>query len=288
MNAPLPAKTLRTIRTPGRKPVAASLCFRRSRGKTHLSHQLAPHPFHITRPFYMHGDPEGMATLYLQSSAGGLYNDDDHSLAIRVENQAKAHVTSQASTIVHAGHNGETRLSVDLDVGTGGCLEFCPDPAILFPTARLKSSVNARVGRDSVLMVCDAQLAHDPEERGSGFDYLDNEIRLSDTQGNAFFADRTYVTGENWINATGGYACAGTFLFCGSEQSTAVSIALEACIAGFDPSSIYAGQTFDRHRSVALVRLLAATGADLTRALQTLWMTARVASTGELPVHRKK
>ena len=59
-----------------RLSVDASLTFRQRGGRTFLGGQLTPHPFHITRPFYRPDDPAGMATLYLQSSSGGLYGDD--------------------------------------------------------------------------------------------------------------------------------------------------------------------------------------------------------------------
>ena len=62
---------------PGGRAVGAALRFRRSGNKTFLVKQYTPHPFHITRPFYVDGDPDSMATLYLQSSSGGLYGDDD-------------------------------------------------------------------------------------------------------------------------------------------------------------------------------------------------------------------
>ncbi len=77
-----------------RRQVAAKLTFRRHGSRSFLAHQHTPHPFHLTRPFYLPGDPQGMATLYLQSSSGGLYGDDDLSLHIALEEGAGAHVTA--------------------------------------------------------------------------------------------------------------------------------------------------------------------------------------------------
>ena len=40
-------------------------------GRTYLDRQFASYPFHVCRPHYFPHDAPGMATLYLQSSAGG-------------------------------------------------------------------------------------------------------------------------------------------------------------------------------------------------------------------------
>ena len=99
--------------------VNAELVFDVRHGKTFLARQLTPHPFHITRPFYFEEVPQGIASLYLQSSSGGLYGDDHLTLDIAVRKNAAAHVTTQASTVVHAARGGVTRNRVRIHVERG-------------------------------------------------------------------------------------------------------------------------------------------------------------------------
>ena len=89
--------------------VSAELGFSRAGPLTYLGAQRTPHPFHITRPFHLSGDPEGMATLYLQSSSGGLYGDDALSLDVTAAAGTAVHLTTTASTVVHAARGGRTR-----------------------------------------------------------------------------------------------------------------------------------------------------------------------------------
>ncbi|MEQ8739607.1 MAG: urease accessory protein UreD [Hoeflea sp.] len=288
MNAPVPVQDLPFRSTSLGRNVRARLRFLKSGSKTYLADQHTPHPFHITRPFAISGDPQGMATLYLQSSAGGLYHDDDHHLCVEVEDGALAHVTSQASTIIHNSHQSGSRVDVELKVGEGGWLEFCPEPAILFPGARLKSRLTAHVHPGSRLLFCDAQLWHDPEGGTAAFQELDNTITLRQSDGDNFYIDHALVSGSDWFGATDGRLCAGTFLVYDPGNAALISSELEACISRFDPSAIYAGHTHLNDRSVVVIRLLASTGAHLTEAMQAIWSAIRVAVTGKFPMPRRK
>lgn len=288
MNAPVPVQDRPFRSTSLGRSVRARLRFLKSGRKTYLADQHTPHPFHITRPFSISCDPEGMATLYLQSSAGGLYHDDDHHMAIAVEDGACAHVTSQASTIIHNSHQSSSRIDVDLKVGKCGWLEFCPEPAILFPGARFKSTLTAHVHPGSRLLFCDAQLCHDPEGANAPFNELDNMISLRQSDGDVFYVDRALISGSDWLGATDGRRCAGTFLVYDTENAPQISAELEACISRFDASRVYAGQTHLTDRSIVVVRLIATTGADLTEAMRAIWSAIRVSLTGQVPMPRRK
>ena len=158
--APLPPEAAASVRRP--LAVDASLTFRQRGGRTFLGSQLTPHPFHITRPFYRPDDPAGMATLYLQSSSGGLYGDDALDLRIVAEAGARAHVTSQASTMVPASLGGAARLGVHLRCDAGAALEYVPDPLILFDGADAETTLDVSMAPDARAIVADAILLHDP------------------------------------------------------------------------------------------------------------------------------
>jgi urease accessory protein len=279
--------TLAAAIEPRTRRVSAVLRFRETAGRTWIAEQRTPHPFHVTRPFRVEGDPSGMATLYLQSSSGGLYGDDDLSLAITAEAGAAAHVTTQASAVVHHARGGETRQRVTLQAGEGALLEFCPDPAILFAGARLRQSVRARVGAGARMILTDAALAHDPDGGAAPFDRLISEIAVTETGGRALLIDRAEVAGADWAARTAGRPCVGTVVVAGGDPA-AVAEALRAALETGAEDETYAGVSGFPERGVAVARFLSADGAALTRALRAGWEAAREALTGAPAPARRK
>ena len=265
------------------RAVRADLTFSHVAGRTHLMRQMTPHPFHITRPFHHPGDPDGMATLYLQSSAGGLYGDDDLDLTVRIGPGAAAHVTTQASTLVHdaRGRAGATQ-KVMLEVAEGGWLEYLPDPAILMAGARLRSRVHANLGQSAVLILSDAQLSHDPQGAGRPFGWLDSEVAVSGPSG-PLMIDRFDLCGQDWPTRTGGFRCSGMMLVAGDLRAGPAMAEAAETVPG-----VYAGLSTLTDRRISLLRFLAADGVALGGALKSIWAAARVALTGRSPAARRK
>jgi urease accessory protein len=265
------------------RAVRAELTFARANGRTHLMRQLTPHPFHITRPFHHPDDPDGMATLYLQSSSGGLYGDDDLGLTVRVGPDAAAHVTTQASTLVHdaRGRPGASQ-AVTLDLAENSRLEFVPDPTILMSGARLRSRVQAQLAEGAVLILADAQLGHDPEGAGRPFARLEVELALSGQAG-PILLDRFELDGRDWLTRTGGYRSAGTVLVAGDLSAGPAMAEAAERVPG-----VYAGLSTLADRGVSVLRFVAADGVALSRALSTIWAAACQALTGRQPAARRK
>lgn len=267
----------------GARPVAARLNFRALGGQTHLARQYTPHPFHITRPFHHPGDAGGMATLYLQSSSGGVYSGDDLSLDIRVETGARAHVTTQASTIVHdaRGRAGVTQ-TVTLHVGQGARLDYLPDPAILMSGAALRNRVTLDLEDGARAILGDAQLAHDPEGRGRPFSRLENEIEITGPEGPRLL-DRFDLNGVDWPARTGGFACSGMMIVAGSAEVGAPMQRAADAIPG-----VYAGLSVFPDREIALIRFLAPDGALLSQVMAATWRAAATELDGQPPAERRK
>lgn len=265
------------------RPVAAALQFRAHGGRTYLARQFTPHPFHITRPFYHPGDPDGMATLYLQSSSGGVYAGDDLSLDIRVEAGARAHVTTQASTIVHdaRGRAGATQ-TVCLDVADGARLDYLPDPAILMTGARFCNRVTATLGRGACAILGDAQLSHDPDGLGRPFSWLENEVELIGPEGTVLL-DRFELSGTDWPARTGGFACSGMMIVAGCADAGGPMQQAAETVPG-----VYAGLSLFGDRNIALVRFLAPDGVALSRVMAAMWRAAAIAMDGQPPAERRK
>lgn len=259
--------------------------------RTYISHQFGRYPFHICRAQYLDVEPADMATVYLQSSAGGIFADDRLSTSLHVLPGAKAHVTSQASTVVHRMDLGDAVHTVDIRAEGDGFLEYMPDPMILFPNATLSSCVNVSKDPESTVVLTDAYLAHDPAGGDEVFDCLHNEIRIEDLGGSLLCLDRNVFsggvfTGER-VGVTGCHGVQGTFVVLnGTVSREPLCNALRDGLQAH--SGVYAGVSELPNGSGVWARLLAQEAVVLRAALNDLWRTARKMLLGSYPGTRRK
>lgn len=269
--------------------VGASLGFVVAGGRTILGPQHTPHPFHVTRPFHLAGDPPGMATLYLQSSSGGLYGDDDLALDLDAGAESRVHLTTQAASVVHPARGGRTRQAVRIVAERSALVEYLPDPVILFGEANLSASVSARLAEGAILMLGDAALTHDPDGAGAPFAEFRNTILVEDASGAPLLIERMKVTGADWLARSCGLPAHGLFLVAGAIDCAAMQGALAAALAPDAASpKVYAACAGFPETGVVIARFLCADGATLTRVRDLCWSAARQAATGRAPPPRRK
>jgi urease accessory protein len=260
-------------------------------GRTFVERQFAPYPFHFCRPFYLPGDPEGMATLYSQSCAGGIFEHDALELHIEAATGAKVHVTTSASTIVHGMPDGSALQKVCLVAAEGALLEYLPDPMILFAGSRAQSRVELNLQADAQVMISDAFLLHDYRARGGAFDWFHGDITVRDRIGRIVMRDRIRVNGNDLLGITPGLmngcvAQASVMLFCRHDRQAAV---LEMwCDALNRGVGIYAGASSLGNDLGIFARIIANDGAALRQAQLALWHCARLQLTGRPPTIRRK
>jgi urease accessory protein len=260
-------------------------------GRTYLRRQYAGYPFHVCRTQFQDAALPGLATLYIQSSSGGVYEDDRLVLSISVGEGAQAHVTTQAATIVHGMPRGRAEQRVTLECQRASYVEYLPDPQILFPGSTFFSRLAVRIGGNATALVSDCFLQHDPEGKGGQFfDYL-SEIVLEGPHGKPLAIDRLHVSGnllEQQIpGVMGVFVGQGTVVVAGNSDSS--DAMLEAlCKIDFANREAVIGCTRLPNSAGILVRLLAADGAALRRAMHVVWCAIRVARGGDLPTERRK
>jgi urease accessory protein len=102
----------------------------------------------------------------VQSSSGALQRGDRLRQRIEVGARAAAHITAQGATAVHAAALDGAEETVSLRVGAGGCLEYMPEPRVLFPDAELTNTLDLDCAPDGIALISDAFTWHDP--RGAG------------------------------------------------------------------------------------------------------------------------
>jgi urease accessory protein len=260
-------------------------------GRTYLRRQYASYPYHVCRPLSFAGDPAGMATIYLQSSAGGIFRDDRLREHIVAEEGAAAHVTSQASTIVHSMDRGRARQEVLIEAAAGSFVEVLPDPFILFPQSRFESDVRIRAHETAIVLVADSFICHDPAGAGAMFDRFQGDLRAEDPQGRLLMLDRFHTTGAivagRRPGITGAFA-AQSGLFVIERQGAAAALLDTLRHAVSDVAHTYVGASELPNGCGAWLRVMAADAIALRAIMTTAWRAVRQALTGRTPAPRRK
>ena len=254
-------------------------------GTTYICAQEVAYPFHITRPFYLEGDPEGMSTLYLQSVSGGLFDDDVVSLSLEAEPQSSAHVTTQSSTIVHEATTSIAVQKISITAKENAYIEYLPDPLVLFPGARLNSQIKVVADKTASVVVCDGFFSHDPRSSGAVFERMTSELKIETPQGQLRCMDRFEITGEQMASdprfrAHGSFVCIDESL--GESDRATINQAISQ-IPG-----IYAGLSSLPDGAGLWCRALAPDSQILRDGLGAAWRALRQIKTGLIPHNRRK
>ena len=267
---------------------AASLRFSRGGGRTVLARQRVPYPFHATRTFYLDRARPELATLYLQSASGGLYRGDNLALSIVADAHVAAHVTTQASTIVHRTYKRGVAQRTHIEIGEYAFAAMTPDPLVLFPGAQIACATDITLAATASAIFTEGLAHHDPEGKSRLFDRYSNAIVVRNAEGIVLLADRGSLAGELMFGTAsplGPFQAVGTLLVLGRGSDRCDADALESrlaacgCIAGISKLPNNAGVGG---------RILAANGGVLARGLEAAFAAAFEALIGVPPARRRK
>jgi len=261
----------------------AELSIRNHCNKTFVSHQYMPHPFHMTVPFTVPGDPENFLTLYLQSSSGGLYDNDEHELNVDLSKKSNFHLTTQASTIVHeAKRNKGCKQNITFKIKEDSYLEYLPDPIILMAGSKYSGAINVEIEKNARAVFCDSYVIHDPRGNNEFFVDCFNETRVFYDK-KLVFDDKYYVLGKDYLSRNGNYKCSGTvYIFGVSEELLDI---LQDQLSDF--GKCYFGCSIVAEKNI-VIRLLADDAIILTNAINSIWESTRKCITGLKPNRRRK
>ena len=267
-------------------------------GNTFLAAQRAEHPFHLTRPYRYQRDPDGMTTLYLQSSSGGLYRGDELKMTVKLEEKAQLHLTTQASTIVHHTRGEVARQSLNLTLAQNCYCEYLPDPTVLFSGAAYCSDIRVEIAENARLLLSDSFSWHDPryknrpvdEKADQAFDFYHSNIEIIGPSGKPMVLDRFRLSGDVALSKNtavhGGYQTQGTLLFIDLAFSDQLLTALRSMLDQFP--NCYAGASTLPNHSGVIIRFLAEDSIGLQQVLQQSWIVLREQLFGITPLPRRK
>ena len=264
----------------------ASFRFERSPdGVTYIARQEVAYPFHVTRPFYLEGDPQGMPTLYLQSVSGGLFDQDVVSLNLQAEPDTFAHITTQSSTIVHEAKISGSIQQISIAAKENTLIEYLPDPQVMFPGARLASQVNIVAAPSATVVVYDSFLAHDPNGVGGLFDQLASELVVETPEGRLRCLDRFEITGEQ-LRSDRRFTAHGTFVCVDEDLAEEARVKISQSLS--EIPGLYTGVSTLPDDAGLWARLLAPDTRALRHGLSTAWRQLRQIKTGLVPHLRRK
>ncbi|MFC7140621.1 urease accessory protein UreD [Halosimplex aquaticum] len=121
-------------------------------GETNLVRDLVRAPFHVSGTLGHDPLPEA-ETVYVQSPTGGVAQGDRHAVDIEVGADAVAHVSTQSSQKVLSMARNYAAADVSLSVGSGGHLDYVPEPTILHGDSRFCQSVTLELAPDASAVV---------------------------------------------------------------------------------------------------------------------------------------
>jgi urease accessory protein len=128
----------------------AELYFTRRGRRTILQRQYATIPAQIVRPFYAPDDAH--AYVYLLTPTGGMLGGDRLDIHLVLEAGAQVCLTTASATKVHPSTDLPAEQSLLVDLGSGSCLEYLPEPTILFREARWRQRTVVHRAADSRLL----------------------------------------------------------------------------------------------------------------------------------------
>jgi urease accessory protein len=274
------------------QPVQAELIFSRDPvGRTYISRQYMPYPFHICRSLYIEQDPPGMATIYVQSCSAGLLQHDDLRTSIVVEPAAQVHYTTTTPTIVHSMEEGLAKQEVRIEAFPGSIAEYLPEPLILFPRSQLRSALYISAHEGSSVLAGESFLRHDYSGADGMFDWFESELQIQRPDGTTLARDRFRLTGDHFRERRPGVN--GEFVAQGSLVVLAGAQFSDAVIGGIrdaliSSANVYAGVSALRDRCGVWTRLLAPNGLVLRGAMVAAWLAARKVLTGLSATPRRK
>ena len=256
-------------------------------GMTILTRRFVTYPFFFTVPFRLDHTPVGMLTTILQSVSGGIYSQEHLALSFVAGKNAHVHCTTQSATVVHSmTDKGEASQAVSIHAASGSFVEYLPDALILFPHARLRTTLQVEFAEDATVIISDAFLTHDPKAQGRSFHSLSSETVLQYLDGQRLCVDRFEISGEELQLASVGYRAQGTTWILSSRDNAELQSVLRERLENVP--GIYAGVSSLPNKAGVWVRLLACDGIALHKGLHAAWTAARRVLTGEEPQSRRK
>jgi urease accessory protein len=144
------------------------LGFERRGGHTILASLDRRAPYMAQRALYCDQEMQDLAWVFLITTTGCLLQGDRMALDVRVGAGARAHVTTQSATKIHAMDANYAAQMQTISLADDAYLEFLPDPLIPHRNARFVSDTRISIAPTATLLLSEiiqpGRKHHHPDE----------------------------------------------------------------------------------------------------------------------------
>ena len=168
-------------------------------GKTVCKHQYTSFPFRLSPIFRLEGRDSQRAYLYIMNTSPGLLAGDKLNISWELERNTNLYLTNQSATKVHQMPElGRATVTNQIIIKENACLEFIPEPIILYRHSTLEQSTTITIHSTARLflseIVVPGRLAR---EENYDFNYYFNRLQITDFNNKLLFADATKLMGKD-------------------------------------------------------------------------------------------
>lgn len=153
----------------------------RRRGRTEIDPRSWRIPYQWQGCHYQDNDDQPF--LLLINSGGGFVEGDAAELHATLEPDTRALITTTAASKFYKCPGGGTSQElVQIEVGDGATLEYCPDESIPFASSRVRRRTHIRLAPDARLFATDIVAAgriHHGAGEAFAFEALDSEFKIT-------------------------------------------------------------------------------------------------------------
>ncbi|MFE8146748.1 urease accessory protein UreD [Brenneria goodwinii] len=249
------------------------LGLRRQPGRTVVAERRHTGPLLIQRPFY----PEGETChVYLLHPPGGVVGGDRLSTEIRLEQDARALITTPGATKFYRSAGETSHLQQRFHLASGSCLEWLPQDTIVFPGARARVDTCFYLEENARLIAWETFCLGRPVMR-ERFSSGELKTRLRVLRNGVPTLHETLWILDGDLDCIAGYALTGTMLITPAGPET-LKKARELLASSAAP----AGATL--LDGLLIVRILAGDNRQMQSIQQALWFGLRSAVVGLPPL----
>ena len=158
----------------------ADLTFAVRHGRTRLVKSRVHPPLAVQRALYLDNLLPDMAFVFVANPTAGIFQGDHQRIAVEVQTGARAHVTNQSATKIHAMPDSAAYQYTNLAVADNSYLEYLPEPLIPFRGSRFRQETRITVSETGSLLYSEittpGRVAHGEM---LDYDWLDTRLTVS-------------------------------------------------------------------------------------------------------------
>jgi urease accessory protein len=207
------------------------------------------------------------------TTSGGIVGGDRISLHLEAGDNSIATITTQAAEKIYGSAGPDSRITIDLTIGTNSLLEWMPQETILFDGARLRRTTNIDVAAGSRLL-CGEILVFGRRARGERFTrgFLHDSWRINEG-GHLIWADALHLADDmdaimNRVSSFDGAASLGTLLYRADDAGDYLDRVRKILQDSSDDRCLAAVTSLE---SLLIMRFLGTDAAATRRAVTEFW-----------------